>query len=64
MTCIDKLREIKPGWNEARISEAVRNDCPEDWHIVHDGGSCPRGLLGHCKECWDREIDIVEDFKE
>ncbi len=63
MTCKDKLKELHPSWDKAKIDKVIREDCPEDWDIVDDHGVCPEENIG-CVDCWDREIDIVEGSEE
>ena len=53
MTCLEKLRELKPGLSELELGIIVGEDCPNDYgiHKIY----C--GKVGYdCRICWDREI--------
>ena len=60
MTCIDKLRELHPEWDEAWIRETVHCQCPSTFNLNSDPDRCPKKtkrftISEFCPECWERE---------
>lgn len=60
MTCIEKLRELHPEWDEYRIQKAIDCDCPHV-HIGIDIADCE---LIDCEDCWNRIVDGVHIPRE
>lgn len=60
MTCIEKLRELHPEWDEEHILRKIKYSCPSDFDIANDMEIC-----GACYECWEREADreIPHEFE-
>lgn len=50
MTCIEKLREMHPEWDEEHILRKIKYSCPSEFDIASDPEKC-----GMCDECWERE---------
>lgn len=70
MTCIEKLRELHPEWDEDWIRETVHCQCPSTFDLNSDPEQCPkktkRSTIGEsCPECWNREVvvDIPHEFE-
>ena len=40
MTCIEKLRELYPEWDEEKIAFAVKNHCPDSYFIEQEPEQC------------------------
>lgn len=69
MTCIDKLRELYPDWDEEKVRYHVDHNCPHAEYILPR----PLGCGAHgwedsddddCEKCWNRDIpEIVDDFR-
>ncbi len=60
MTCLDKLRELHPEWDDETIGLCVKNRCPELYMEIETPSFCPaRGDLGRvdlvCGTCWVRD---------
>lgn len=63
MTYLEKLREMHPDWNEARINNAFYDDCPsQHFDLPNEDYNCPAEVWNEdrryhdCEECWNREI--------
>jgi hypothetical protein len=52
MTCIEKLRELHPEWDEDRIGEVCAYDCVEEHGIEVGARMCGYTT---CAACWERE---------
>ena len=69
MTCIDKLRELHPDWNEEKVRYHIDNNCPHAEFILPRPLNC--GAHGwedsdddDCEKCWNRDIpDLVDNFR-
>lgn len=55
MTCIEKLRELHPEWDEKQIKYCIQNNCPSVYMDVKDG--CPCNPPIFCEKCWERDYD-------
>ena len=55
MTCKEKLIKDHPEWNEDKINEVVRADCPEYYMNIGDPDWCTP-FTDACKKCWNREF--------
>lgn len=54
MTCLEKLKEQNPLFDERVVEDIIRSYCPFEWRIDYPpGGRC---CHGSCKECWSQEI--------
>ena len=63
MTYLEKLREMHPDWNEAKIMNTLHDDCPsQHFNIPNEDYECPAEVWNEderyhdCEECWNREI--------
>lgn len=61
MTCIDKLKELHPDWDDGEIRYYVENHCvtseyimPRDIHCGAHGWEESEDCT--CEKCWNREI--------
>lgn len=61
MTCIEKLRELHPDWNDEKVGQYIDNMCPENEFIMISPEWC--GAYGWeksekhtCEKCWNREV--------
>lgn len=63
MTCREKLKELKPDFDQSDLNDFVNTRCPVD-HMDIEVPSFENGMLwcGHsmCEKCWDREIPGTE----
>lgn len=67
MTCIEKLRELHPEWDEEKIEYFKENICPSSYmsgYIIPKSPVCDAygwedASYDQCKTCWNR--DIYED---
>ena len=66
MTCIEKLRELHPDWDDENVEYYIKRWCPSKDYILHKPLNC--GAHGWedsddwtCEECWSREIYENED---
>lgn len=62
MTCIEKLREKYPKFDEENIRDIIAYFCPEDFNIIKlgSGGLGLDGVCvfaGQCQECWSFALD-------
>lgn len=59
MTCVERLRELYPDWDEDKISCAVGYWCPSDFNILCDPAYCRIGMDNPlaCEACWAREAN-------
>jgi hypothetical protein len=60
MTCIEKLRELHPEWDEDVISENVKLYCPDNFDCNDRPDWCPIVTYQpmtkeNCQKCWERE---------
>lgn len=51
MTCIEKLRELHPEWDEAAINDCVMNHCPFEYMYTSEHFNC--SPPGSCGWCWN-----------
>ena len=60
MTCIEKLRELHPEWDEEHVLRKIKYSCPSEFDIAADPKLC-----GMCDDCWEREADaeIPHEFE-
>lgn len=54
MTCIDRLRELCPDWDEDQLYKYIEEHCPEDMYIAKAPSDC--FTVGACEKCWERDI--------
>ena len=65
MTCIEKLRELHPDWDDEKVEYYIGHSCPVREYIRRRPLSC--GAYGwedtnyDCEVCWDREVYENED---
>lgn len=69
MTCIEKLRELHPDWDDEKVEYYIRHSCPVREYIRRRPLSC--GAHGwedsdavDCEECWNREIHPDESLNK
>ena len=58
VTCLEKLRELKPDWDEDRLKECIKGCCPSTAYIMHDPMWCV--TQHNCEACWNREVSEDE----
>lgn len=58
MTCIEKVKELHPEWDEEIIENVIIGDCPSD-HMRIDlpDVDCE---VGACRACWNQEFPDSE----
>ena len=61
MTCIEKLRELHPDWDDEEVEYYINRWCPSKDYILHKPLNC--GAHGwedsdddDCEKCWNREV--------
>lgn len=59
MTCIEKLRELHPEWDDEMIEIRIGEDCPMFHYIAPEPAFCNKTC--DCKRCWEREIPVSEN---
>ncbi len=59
MTCIDKLRELRPEWSEEKISYIVSRQCPDLHMDIPAYSNC--NPPDTCQLCWEREAPEDSD---
>lgn len=62
MTCIEKLRELHPDWDDEKVRYYIEKHCPTSEYILPRPLSCsahgwedPNEI--DCEKCWNREVD-------
>ena len=69
MTCIEKLRELHPDWDDEEIEYYVEKRCVAKELIMPRPSYCgayiwEKSDKAVCERCWNREIpEIMDDFK-
>ena len=63
MTYLEKVREMYPEWNEAKIMDVLNDECPSQYFdIPEEDLECPSEVWDEnnrchdCDMCWNREI--------
>ena len=59
MTCIEKLKELRPDWTEEDIECYTSAMCPAGMYIAPDAAFCTKTF--NCKKCWERDIPALEE---
>lgn len=61
MTCIEKLRELHPDWDDEKVRYYVEHRCPVSEYILPRPIGC--GAYGwedsddeDCEKCWNRKV--------
>lgn len=62
MTCIEKLKEIRPHLTDSDVREYIRLTCPHSFDIMATPDWCDST---RCDACWNREVseDIPREFE-
>ncbi len=55
MTCIDKLKELRPHVNDRSVHDYIRSYCPSEFGIMTNRKDC-NAQFDECVACWGREI--------
>ena len=56
MTCIDKLKELRPWLKDLDAREYVERYCPSEFGIMKNRKDC-HAKYEECVACWGREVD-------
>ena len=61
MTCIEKLRELHPDWDDEEVEYYINRWCPSKDYILHKPLSCAAHGWedsddNDCDKCWNREV--------
>ena len=69
MTCIEKLRELHPDWDDEKVEYYVGHRCPMREYIHQRPINC--GAHGwedsddiDCEKCWNREVYEDETYNK
>lgn len=54
MTCLEKLKELNPSWDEEAINNYIKECCPSHMYIAHDPTWCMKTY--DCEKCWNRTL--------
>ena len=53
MTCLDKLKQANPDWDDARIGYAIKHQCPWNYRYIEMPDWCEGYNDLKCKTCWN-----------
>lgn len=59
MTCIDRLKELHPDWDNDRINQYTIDRCPHDQYIAKEPSFCSK--IMDCERCWSRDISHIDE---
>ena len=59
MTCIDRLKELHPDWDEERINQYTIDRCPHDQYIAKEASFCSKTM--NCELCWNRDVSHIDE---
>ena len=62
VTCLEKLKELNPNWDESKLNKYTKDCCPHHMYIAHDPIWCMKTY--DCKKCWDRTLKNYEHCNE
>ena len=58
MTCVEKLKELRPHLTDRGIEDYIMDCCPASFGIMENSKDCGSYVLyDECVACWNREID-------
>lgn len=59
MTCLEKLRELNPLFDDKTAKDVIQSYCPFEWGIPYPAVN--KCCHSKCTECWNQEIPEKED---
>lgn len=58
MTCLEKLKQLRPELDDEGIKRLVEDQCPDEFGIMSTPDYCDPYM--NCDKCWDRKIPETE----